>query len=207
MTQLVAFLYFYDMPTKLGQWNKAIGQMRIREEAIRKEAKHLEIEQIALRNESTRLEKERVALDSSTLKMERERHALETAIFQSKLERARFEKQELMLREERKRWEKARDETNIPKGAFWDPVWPTWECLAYGRREYWGVLRNIPNSRDHMDACMNMPVTIEGVTIRRPDRCQYEGDAMRAFWMVDWGQVNCKPWLEDIDDRVSLGKP
>ena len=122
-------------------------------------------------------------------------------------ERRILEGVKLALKEEREKWEKARDETNIPQGAFWEVVWPRWECRSYGRREYWGLLKNIPDSRDHMDACMNMPVKIEGITIRRPDRCDYDGDSMRGFWIVDWNQVDCKPWLQDVHDKVSSGKP
>ena len=147
----------------------------------------------------------RMRMQEEALKEETKNMRIERIAFQD--ERQMLEAERLALKKERERLEKARYEIDAPKGAFWDPIWPVWECRSYGGREYWGVLRNIPNSWDHMDACMNMPVTIEGVTIRRPDRCQYEGDAMRAFWMVDWGQVNCKPWLQDIDDRVSLGKP
>ena len=217
--QLVAFFYFYDMPTKLGQWNEAMDGMR-------KEAKHLEIERVALRKESTRLEKERIALDSSTLKMEGERNALETAIRLSKLERAGLEKQReklederemlederqmskeerLALKEERERWEKARED-RVPQGAFWESVLPAEDCRSYGKREYWGILRNIPEDWTDIDACMNMPAEIKGVSVRRPHRCQYvEGSShIHGFWMVDWDQIDCKPWHQDFNDKVSL---
>ena len=210
--QLVAFFYFYDMPTKLGQWNEAMDGMR-------KEAKHLEIERVALRKESTKLEKERIALDSSTLKMEGERNALETAIRLSKLERAGLEKQReklederemlederQMWKEERERWEKARED-RVPQGAFWESVLPAEDCRSYGKREYWGILRNIPEDWTDIDACMNMPAEIKGVSIRRPHRCQYvEGSPhIHGFWMVDWDQIDCKPWHQDFNDKVSL---
>ena len=214
---------FWKESTRLEYERFAFRDERTRLEneriALQDESDRLERERIAFEEESAQLKKERLALESSTLKMEEERKELEAAMHRIEQERLGLKRQQqaledkrrmlegerLALEEERKRWEKARDETNIPQGAFWDPVWPIWECLAYGRREYWGVLRNIPNSRDHMDACMNMPVTIEGVTIRRPDRCQYEGNDMRAFWMVDWNQADCKPWLQEIYDKVSLG--
>ncbi|KAF9782611.1 hypothetical protein BJ322DRAFT_1126239 [Thelephora terrestris] len=104
------------------------------------------------------------------------------------------------MREERERWEKARDELTIPKGAFWEIVEPAWDCRAYGKREYWGILRNVPEGRSDMDACLNMPVEIKGVAIRRPYRCEHRGP-MNGFWMVDWDQPDCKPWHQDFVDK------
>jgi hypothetical protein len=221
----MAFIYVNDFPNKMIQWNEVITRLREQEGATRKEEKYLEGERIAHRNESVHLEKERLAsestilklegerlaLDSSTLRMEGEREALESSIHHSEQERSRFEheKQELegerlALKEEREWWEKARDEQNIPKGAFWEVTLPIWECLAYGQREYWGILRNIPPGRSEVDACMNMPVEIRGVTIRRPSRCQWVDHSMHGFWVVDWDQPDCKPLHQDFNDWVGL---
>ena len=120
-------------------------------------------------------------------------------------ERTELSRESTRLAEERERWEKARDELTIPKGAFWEVVWPAWDCRAYGKREYWGILRNIPEGRSEMDACMNMPVEIKGVTVRRPYRCKNIDGSIRGFWMVDWDQPDCKPWHLGFVDRVSLG--
>jgi len=224
----VVFLFCNDFPTKLVQYHEVMARMREQQDGMVKESRHLENERVALRHESTRLAEERMALESSTLEMEGERLALESAIRHSEQERLRLEKQkqtvdaersrlekqthlleaerrslegeELSLKEERERWEMVRDELTIPKGAFWEFVLPAWDCRAYGKREYWGVLRNVPEGRSEMDACMNMPVEIRGVTIRRPYRCQYRGP-MNGFWMVDWDQPDCKPWHKDFVDR------
>lgn len=105
--------------------------------------------------------------------------------------------------------EKARD-IRIPQGAFWDPLLPAPDCRAYGKREYHGALQNIPENRTDMDACMNMPVEIKGVTLKRPHRCGYvEGSPrIHGFWTVDWDQPDCKPWHQDVTDKVSsLRKP
>lgn len=204
---------------------------RVAEIAMRAAEKDLASERIALRIESTRWGKERLALETSTLKMEGERQALESTIIHSEQERSRLdkkkqlleaersrlakekhllenerqslEKEEQALKEEREKWERARDEQKIPQGAFWEVLWPAWDCRAYGRREYWGILRNIPAGRSEMDACQNMPAEIKGVTIRRPDRCQYIDGSIHGFWMVDWEQPDCKPWLQDFADKVS----
>ena len=153
---------------------------------------------------------------------------LMNAIRLSKLERARLEKQReeledkrkmlenerqmwkderLALKEERERWKKARKDRG-PQGAFWESVLPAEACLSYGKREYWGVLRNIPEGWTEINACMNMPVEIKGVSIRRPHRCHYvEGSPhIHGFWMVDWDQLDCKPWHQDFNDKVSLAQ-
>lgn len=100
-------------------------------------------------------------------------------------------------------WEKAREDRS-PRGAFWEVVWPGWDCRAYGRREYWGTSRNISEGWNPMDACMNMPVEISGVTVRRPYRRGFVGGSsdIHGFWMVDWDQPDCKPWYHDFHDAV-----
>jgi len=184
---------------------------------MREEAQHLQTERIALRSEATRLggerlafesatrkmEEERGALVSATRKMEEERDALESAIRRSELERSRLEREKGELRRERERWEKARED-RVPQGAFWEVVQPALDCRSYGKREYWGILQNIPRDWTDVDACSNMPVEIEGVSLRRPYRCAYvEGSPyIHGYWMVDWGQPDCKPWLRDFHDKV-----
>jgi hypothetical protein len=123
-------------------------------------------------------------------------------------ERLALQEERSALQEERERWEKARED-RVPQGAFWETVWPAWDCRSYGKREYWGVLHNIPEDWTDIDACMNMPVEIKGVSVRRPHRCEYvEGSPhIHGFWMVDWGQLDCKPWHKDFNDRVSLAQP
>ena len=107
------------------------------------------------------------------------------------------------LRKEREKWEKARED-RVPQGAFWGVVQPALVCRAYGRREYGGMLQNIPKDWTDVDACMNMPVEIKGVTLRRPYRCAYvEGSPhIHGYWMVDWDQPDCKPWHRDFHDTV-----
>ena len=114
---------------------------------------------------------------------------------------------EAMARE-KELWKKAKED-RIPHGAFWEDVWPAWDCRAYGKREYWGVLRNIPEGWSATDACMNMPVEIKGVTVRRPYRCErvWGSPHIRGYWMVDWDQPDCKPWYRDYKDVVSLKYP
>ena len=115
----------------------------------------------------------------------------------------RYSKVKEELRKERERWEKARED-RVPQGAFWDGVWPAWDCRAYGTREYWGILQNIPKYWTDLDACMNMPVEIKGVTLRRPYRCAYvEGSPyVHGYWMVEWDQPDCQPWHRDFHDKV-----
>jgi len=110
-------------------------------------------------------------------------------------------------REERERWEKAQ-KVYVPQGAFWAAgPWPAWDCRSYGKREYWAELYNIPDDWTDLDACMNMPTTIKGVSLKRPDRCGYVADSshIHGFWMVDWNQVDCKPRHDEVTDMVRSG--
>jgi len=170
---------------------------------MREEAQHLQTERIALQSEANRLGGERLAFESATRKMEKEKDALESAIRRSELERSRFEREKGELRRERERWEKARED-RVPQGAFWEVVQPALDCRAYGKREYWGILQNVPNDWTDVEACTNMPVEIEGVTLRRPYRCAHVAGSpyIRGYWMVDWGQPDCKPWHRDFNDKV-----
>lgn len=119
-------------------------------------------------------------------------------------QREKSEQQREKMRRDRDLWEKPLED-RVPQGASWEVVWPAWECRAYGKREYWGVLRNIPNGWSATDACMNMPVEIKGVTVRRPDRCAFVKGSphIHGYWMVDWDQTDCKPWYQDFQDAVS----
>ena len=119
-------------------------------------------------------------------------------------EREKSERERAKMFRERKVWEKPLED-RVPQGASWEVVWPAWECRAYGKREYWGTLQNIPEGWSAIGACMNMPVEIKGVTVRRPDRCAFvEGSPdIHGYWMVDWDQTDCKPWFRDFRDAVS----
>lgn len=137
------------------------------------------------------------------------RHALnEDAILAFEKEKTERER-EIVVRE-RALWEKAK-EARIPQNAFWDVVWPAWDCLAYGKREYWGVLQNIPGDWEAIDACMSTPVEIRGVKVRHPDRCArvfaFPGFQIRGYWTVDWDQPDCKPWFRDFEDKVGPSLP
>lgn len=114
-------------------------------------------------------------------------------------ERRKSERQREGLKREREIWEKVPEDI-VPQGAFWEVVQPAWDCRAYGKREYWGTLRDIPEGWSAIDACMNMPVEIRGVTIRRPHQCKFVDYSphIRGYWMVDWDQPDCKPWYRDF---------
>jgi len=102
----------------------------------------------------------------------------------------------------------------VPQGAFWETLpRPAPDCLAYGKREYSGVLRDIPKGWTDLDACMNMPVEIKGVSFRRPYRCAYDRSSphIHGYWVVDWDQLDCKPWHQDfyymVRDRMMNATP
>jgi hypothetical protein len=213
LAQAMAFTFFSNLPSKLYAYNEATARMRKQEGAMMEQAKHLKNESIALQNESDRLGRERLALESSTRKLEEEKDALELAIRRSELERSKLEQEKQLLKderqslaqekeelkEEREMWEQAR-------GAFWGVLTPAEDCRAYGTREYSAMLQNIPKDWTDMDACMNMPVKINGVSIRQPLRCEYVAVSphIHGIWVVNWDQPDCKPWLYNVNDMVSI---
>jgi hypothetical protein len=120
------------------------------------------------------------------------------------VEKEKSQRERENMRRDRELWEKAK-EARVPQGAFWEVVLPAWDCRAYGKREYWGILRGIPKGWSAIDACMNLPVEIRGVTVRRPYRCAFVNGSphIHGYWMVDWDQPDCKPWYRDYQDAVS----
>ena len=208
LTQAVAFILSYHLPTKYGEYSRAASRMHDQECAMRREAAHLEDERIVHQGESDRLEKERLALESATHRSEQESLRLEQDKKLMEDERLMLEQEKEEWKKERGRWEKSRED-RVPQGAFWASLWPAPDCRAYGRREYWGILESIPEDWTDMEACTNMPAEIKGVYVRRPDRCGYvEGSShIHGFWMVDQDEVDCKPWHADATDKVGLGQP
>ena len=71
----------------------------------------------------------------------------------------------------------------VPQGAFWEAVWAAWDCRTYGKREYWGMPRNMPEGWSAIDACMSMPVDIKFA----------DGSPhIHGYWIVDLDQADCK---------------
>jgi len=138
---------------------------------------------------------------SSFINLERAASRASKEKFALMAERGESERQREKMRREREFWAKV-PEDRVPQGAFWEVVWPAWDCRAYGKREYWGMLQNIPEGWNAVDACMNMPVDIKDVTIRRPYRCKFVDGSphIHGYWMVDWDQADCKPWYRDFHD-------
>ena len=165
----------------------------------------MEGERYLLEHEKEEWKKERLALESATNRSEQERLRLERVeqLIADELHSLEQEKEE--LKKERGRWERARKD-RVPQGAFWASLWPAPDCRAYGRREYWGTLENIPGDWTDMEACTNMPADIKGVYVRRPDRCGYvEGSShIHGIWMVDQDEVDCKPWHAGATDKVGF---
>lgn len=196
---------------------------------LESEALHVSREKFALAVERERSEREREESEQEREKWERERGKSLRERAESRRERGEFEQERSELRQERNQsqqereksqqeresmrrdrelWERALED-RVPQGAFWEVVWPTWECRAYGKRDYWGMLQNIPEGWSTIDACMNMPVEIGGVTVRRPYRCAFvDGSPLiHGYWLVDWDQTDCKPWYRNYQDAVGAGYP
>ena len=190
-------------------------EMELVMEELKREMDKLELERTELKREMNEMEleriefkRERIELEKERLKWEREEQKwkLEGGEWKSEREKLGLERERLRL--ERELWERARED-RVPQGAFWEVIWSAWDCCAYGKREYSGMLQSIPEGWTAVDACMNMPVEIKGVTVRRPDRCAFvEGSPhIHGYWIVDWDQPDCKPWYQDFKDAVSQISP
>ena len=166
----------------------------------------LETEREKFELERERLEQERESSDREREKMNRDRELWEKARGERgklELERERLEQERVKMKRDRELWEKAKED-RIPQGAFWDLTSPALDCRAYGKREYWATLRNVPEGWTATDACMNTPTKIKGVTVRRPYRCAFaDGSSdIRGYWMVDWDEPGCQPWYHGCRDVV-----
>lgn len=119
-------------------------------------------------------------------------------------ERDRSEREREKMRHDRELWEKM-PEDHVPPGAHWGTIKPVSSCLEYGKREYFGMLQDIPEGWSAVDACRNTPAEIKGVTVRRPYRCQFVDGSphIHGYWIVDWDPKDCRPWPKNIRDTVS----
>jgi hypothetical protein len=67
-----------------------------------------------------------------------------------------------------------------------------------------GAPHNIPEGWSAIDACMNVPVEIKGITLRCIGaRSTFINGSLHicGYWMVDWGQPDCRPWYRKYHDR------
>jgi len=124
------------------------------------------------------------------------------------VEREKLGRERERMKQDREMWERARED-RVPRGAFWDLISPALDCRAYGKREYWAALRNIPEGWSATDACMNTPAKVKGVTVRRPYRCAFvDGSSeIRGYWMVDWDEPGCHPYYRNCREVVGATCP
>jgi len=184
-----------------GKWEADKEMWELEREMWEREKGEWEWERGEWEREKGEWECERGEWEQKRGKWEREKGE-----WKSEREKLNLEREKLRL--ERKKWEKARDD-RVPQDAFWEDISPAVVCHAYGKREYSGVLQNISEDWTAMDACMHMPVEIEGVPIKRPDRCGFvEGSPhVHGYWMVDWDQPDCEPYFKEFHDTVSPTSP
>jgi len=131
-------------------------------------------------------------------KLEARRASTEASALIAEREKWGVEKQN--MRHDRELWGKVPEDRD-PPATNWIYTKPSRACRAYGKREYWGAITRIPKGWDAVDACMNTPARIKGVDIK-PYRCAFVRDSpyIHGYWVVDWGQDDCKPKHKDIHD-------
>ncbi|KAI0774441.1 hypothetical protein C8Q74DRAFT_1270050 [Fomes fomentarius] len=85
------------------------------------------------------------------------------------------------------------------EGVYWmEPIVDP-GCIAFGTRRYRAHLKDIPYNLPWLEVCSDMPITIHGRPIDRPDGC-YRDDQDRVWgnWSVTFKEPSCVPYWEHI---------
>lgn len=108
-------------------------------------------------------------------------------------EREAFEQEKAEWARQRREEEKHRKEIEWRRrGAHWSEPWPgSSQCHGYGRRPYSANLLNLPEGVNYVEACMDMPIKINGRWMDGPDKCEQD---VSAPWKL-------RPWT--TTDRVT----
>ncbi|KAH7906589.1 hypothetical protein BJ138DRAFT_1015975, partial [Hygrophoropsis aurantiaca] len=103
---------------------------------------------------------------------------------------------------ERERRQREADE-RLRLGMFWADLVGDHGCAAYATREYSARLTNVPEWYTHrIEACMDTPVVIHGITYKKPTRCVDEGsNGLFGHWMVDHNEPACSTFWESYKDK------
>ena len=65
------------------------------------------------------------------------------------------------------------------RGAYWTEPWAaSWQCSGYGERPYAAHLLDLPGDVDWYEACMDMPININGQQMDKPAKCQRDVSAI-----------------------------
>ncbi|KAH7921621.1 hypothetical protein BV22DRAFT_1038435 [Leucogyrophana mollusca] len=108
---------------------------------------------------------------------------------------------------EHERLEKERRQREVEErqrlGMFWSDLRGFQGCKSYATREYTAQLWNVPNNYPHrIEACMNTPIVIHGVTYDKPTRCVDNGSyGLVGFWEVNHNEPSCSTFWEFFKDK------
>jgi len=98
----------------------------------------------------------------------------------------------------------------LRKSLNWSDFHGENRCLRYGVREYVAMLGNVPRELDPISECQGRTAWVNGIDVV-PHHCETleaEGkchDTVRAHWIVDFEEVNCKPVWRKIEDKGCQG--
>ncbi|EJF62421.1 hypothetical protein DICSQDRAFT_169461 [Dichomitus squalens LYAD-421 SS1] len=102
----------------------------------------------------------------------------------------------------RERWEEEKHRKDVEwrrRGAFWSEPWAaTWQCSGYGTRPYAAHLWDLPGDVDWHEACMDMPIKINGQWMDGPANCQRDKRHIWGTWYVNFGEPQCVPYWDPI---------
>ncbi|KIM46331.1 hypothetical protein M413DRAFT_441414 [Hebeloma cylindrosporum] len=92
---------------------------------------------------------------------------------------------------------------------YWDKPQAGAHCHGFGTREYAAKLRNVPFYANGMRICEETEVSIHGVVLPRPTRCErrWPFGGIDGYWVVDFDEPNCLASWGKIRDKgcVSQG--
>ncbi|KAI0750973.1 hypothetical protein C8Q80DRAFT_543533 [Daedaleopsis nitida] len=148
-------------------------------------------------------------------KVERAAHEAFTRQWDS--ERALFEKEQLgweqqrsEWREEERKWEEERrneerhrrEVERRRQGVYWTEPVGDQHCAGYAMRVYRARLMDIPPDLNWLEVCSDMPVTIHGRSIDKPDDCKRDDHGwVWGNWFVSFDEPSCVPYWDNIHNK------
>ncbi|RPD66991.1 hypothetical protein L226DRAFT_565756 [Lentinus tigrinus ALCF2SS1-7] len=140
----------------------------------------------------------------------RERQLHEQEVHQWEDERAEWQEERRKWEEERRNEERHRKEVErMRQGVYWTPPIGDPHCSTYRTRVYRAILKDIPSDLNWLEVCNDMPITIQGRPVDRPNGCERnDRGEVQAWWLVNWSEPSCVPYWDTIHYKeCTPGKP
>ncbi|KAI1796212.1 hypothetical protein LXA43DRAFT_657772 [Ganoderma leucocontextum] len=190
---IVALLFMVVIAQNTGLWSTLADDIPPSEKA-------------AIRR-SWRVEKNVWAMEKGQWAVEQAKHQEEVAMWERERkerqeERDAFEREKEEWARQRREEEKHRKEIEWRRrGAYWSEPWPgSSQCHGYGTRPYSANLLNLPGDVNWREACMDMPIRINGQWMDGPDKCEQDKHNTWGTWFVKVGESQCITYWDTVRD-------